>query len=141
MSFRRIWKKCWSDFTRKVGFIANNDFARYKKLLDNIRGRCTPQDMFRVSRIFEWLLFAERKGHIQKYEVLLGSSLHEGCMALERDSKPFSNALDICKPLIEDGPGGTIALIHSTLPSYVFSSLTTPTQLSKTRKGIGKKHL
>lgn len=55
-------------------------------------------------------------------------------MALERDSKPFSNALDICKPLIEDGPGGTIALIHSTLPSYVYSSLTTPAQVSQNEK-------
>jgi hypothetical protein len=66
--------------------------------------------------MFEWLLFAEGEGHIQKYDVLLGSSLHEDCMILNRKNMPLPTALDICKPLIEEGPGGTVALIHSTLP-------------------------
>lgn len=69
-----------------------------------------------MSRIFEWLLFAEGKDHISKYDVLLGSTLHEECMVLDRKNIPFPTALDICKPLIEDGPGGTVAFIHSTLP-------------------------
>lgn len=51
-------------------------------------------------------------------------------MVLDRQNRPFPNALDICKPLIEDGPGGTIALIHSTLPPYVFLDLFISTRIS-----------
>lgn len=39
-------------------------------------------------------------------------------MVMDRKNLPFPTALDICKPLIEDGPGGTVAFIHSTLPRY-----------------------
>lgn len=50
-----------------------------------------------------------------KYEVLIGTSLHEGSESLNRDNRPFPNALEICKPLIEDGPRDTVSMIHSTV--------------------------
>jgi hypothetical protein len=68
-----------------------------------------------VSRIFEWFLFSKVKDHIQKLDVVLKSIFHEECMILGRKSVPLPTALDICKPLIEDGPGGAITFIHSTL--------------------------
>lgn len=70
-----------------------------------------------MRRIFEWILFSEAPSTIRKHEILIGMSLHEEQISLDRDTRPFPNALDICKPLIEDGPGGTVALIHSTVSS------------------------
>lgn len=89
---------------------------RYGKLLERIQNNCISSGSeFKVRRIFGWLLFAEKKQGIRRRDVLLGSSIHERSDALQRSTKPFPNSLDICKPLIEDGPDGTVSLIHSTL--------------------------
>lgn len=90
--------------------------VRYGKLLERIQNNCiASRSDSKVRRIFGWLLFAEKKQAIRKRDILLGSSIHEGSVVLQKNTKPFPNSLDICKPLIEDGPGGTVSLIHSTL--------------------------
>lgn len=88
----------------------------YCRLLERIQNNCiASRNDFKVRRIFGWLLFAEKKQAVRKRDVLLGSSIHEGSAVLQKSTKPFPNSLDICKPLIEDGPGDTVSLIHSTL--------------------------
>ncbi|RFN46906.1 nacht domain-containing protein [Fusarium flagelliforme] len=95
--------------------------AVYERILNNIRDRCSPSNLARVRRIFGWLIFSQEQSGIMKYEVLIGTSLHEGSDCLSRDNRPFPTALEICKPLIEDGPGGTVAIIHSTVAQYLLS--------------------
>jgi len=52
---------------------------------------------------------------MKKYEVLDGMTLRPGRAVLDSKTKPFPNALDICNPLVEDGPNGTIVFVHSTV--------------------------
>ncbi len=78
-------------------------------------------DPGRVRRIFEWLLSSKEKGHVRKCELLIGTSFHKECDALDRSHRPFPTALEICKPLIEERPGGMVAFVHSTVPQLVLS--------------------
>lgn len=54
-----------------------------------------------------------------KCEVRLGMALDGRTQKVTRDSLPWADATDICKPLIEDGPGNTLVFVHSTVPQYV----------------------
>jgi hypothetical protein len=53
-----------------------------------------------------------------KCEVRLGMALDGRTQKITRDSLPWADATDICKPLIEDGPGNTLVFVHSTVPQY-----------------------
>ncbi|KAM5375793.1 hypothetical protein ACJZ2D_005849 [Fusarium nematophilum] len=43
----------------------------------------------------------------------------EGRETLGDETKPLPNSTDICKPLIEDGPGGSLVFVHSTVPQFL----------------------
>lgn len=66
------------------------------------------------------MLFQKGKHPLRKYELRLGMILHAKQTQPNRDNKPIPNALDACKPFIEDGPGASVVFIHSTVPHYAF---------------------
>lgn len=87
----------------------------YTKILTSIRTRYPSSDLSKLQRIFGWMIFSRGNRRIRKYELRLGMALSTDAPYLDGDTRPFPNALDICKPLIEDGPGASMVFIHSTV--------------------------
>ncbi|KAK3989022.1 hypothetical protein QBC44DRAFT_359506 [Cladorrhinum sp. PSN332] len=87
----------------------------------DLKALCSPVQLARVKRIFGWLIFSKDGVRTKKTDVLIGSTICPGTEALDRDSRPFPTSLDICKPLIEDGPHGTVAIVHSTVTEHLLS--------------------
>jgi hypothetical protein len=92
---------------------------RYNRLLGNIKRRVSATDFAKIKRILGWIAFGHTKRPLKKYEVLNGMALYPGVDVLKSNTKPFANALDLCKPLIEDGPSGAVVFVHSTVRQLV----------------------
>jgi hypothetical protein len=71
-------------------------------------------------RILEWMSCSYRL--LRRYEILDGISFRAaeqnsttyrpGCSVLDTMTKTKEEVLDLCKPLIEDGPGNTVDFVH-----------------------------
>ncbi|KAK4223329.1 hypothetical protein QBC38DRAFT_517185 [Podospora fimiseda] len=93
----------------------------YGQTLNNITARCSPAQLLMVKRIFVWLIFSKDGLRTKKTDFLIGSTIRPGTEELNRDSRPFPTSLDVCKPLIEDGPHGTVTIVHSTVTEHLLS--------------------
>ncbi|KAK6855680.1 hypothetical protein PG995_007831 [Apiospora arundinis] len=91
----------------------------YARILNNIASRCSANDLSKVRRLFAWLICNRGKQHLSKHVVRLGMVINSGCAIITRETKPFANATDLCKPLIEDGHGNSLVFVHSTVPQYL----------------------
>jgi hypothetical protein len=77
-------------------------------------------------RIIQWVAYSYRT--LKSYEVLSGiafraaelngSVYRPACTTLNEKSKIHEEVLDLCKPLIEDGPLGTIDFVHFSAKEY-----------------------
>lgn len=54
-----------------------------------------------------------------KQAVRIGMAFYPGKSRLAPEDVPFAHATDFCKPLVEDGPHGSLTFIHSTVAKYV----------------------
>ncbi|KAH6869113.1 hypothetical protein B0T10DRAFT_313885, partial [Thelonectria olida] len=91
----------------------------YSKILNNICSRCSTHDVARIRRIFAWLIYHKGRVPLRKHQVRIGISLFPGRDTLNQGTKPLPNTTDICKPLIEDGPGGSLVFVHSTVAQFL----------------------
>ena len=71
------------------------------------------QDCGEAIRVLEWVAVAKRR--LKKFELLDGVSLHESNTLLNENTRLWESVIDLCKPLIEDGPNGTIVFVHFTV--------------------------
>lgn len=67
-------------------------------------------------RILEWMACSTRT--LKIYELLDGISLSPGCTTLDRRTKMNKEVLDLCRPLIEDGPKNTVEFVHFSAQEY-----------------------
>ncbi|KAM6513595.1 hypothetical protein FALCPG4_015982 [Fusarium falciforme] len=88
----------------------------YNKILTNITKSSSANNLSTQRRAFSWMLFSKGNQPLRKHELRLAMTLHVESCVVSKDTKPFPNALDICKPFIEDGPRGSVVFIHSTVP-------------------------
>jgi hypothetical protein len=61
-------------------------------------------------RILEWMSCSYRP--LKIHEILDGIVFRVGCTTLNRETKFRKEVLDLCRPLIEDGPSNTIVFVH-----------------------------
>ena len=64
----------------------------------------------KAMRILEWASCSSRPLRI--YEILDGIILEPGNTNLSREKKLNNAIIDICKPILEEGPGGTLQFVH-----------------------------
>jgi hypothetical protein len=82
---------------------------RYKNILHRLRSYEDDRQRLRAERILGWLTLTFRP--LKAWEVCDGLVFHEREM-LNNETKLSAGVLDICKPLVEEREGGTIALVH-----------------------------
>lgn len=61
-------------------------------------------------RILEWMACSKRT--LKVYEILDGIALFPGCTTLTARTKMRKDVLDLCRPLIEDGPSNSVDFVH-----------------------------
>jgi hypothetical protein len=61
-------------------------------------------------RILEWMSCSFRR--LKIYEILDGVSIRPDRKSLDSNTKLPERVLDLCRPLIEDGPYNTLIFVH-----------------------------
>jgi hypothetical protein len=85
-------------------------FSSYERILNRIMDDDRPPSARSMAmRILEQMSCSYRP--LKKYEILDGISLRPGYTILSK-TKIHKDALDLCRPLIEDGPSNTIEFVH-----------------------------
>ncbi|KAG4295211.1 hypothetical protein FPRO06_01795 [Fusarium proliferatum] len=114
------------DLFNKVHSLPRDLADAYNKILTNITRGCSNNDMSKQRRVFSWMLFSKGKQPLRKHELRIAMELHSKSCIMNENTKPFPNALDICKPFIEDGPQGSVVFIHSTVPQFLIAESSGP---------------
>ncbi|KAH7016462.1 uncharacterized protein B0I36DRAFT_337764 [Microdochium trichocladiopsis] len=109
-----------AELKSEVASVPKDLTALYVKILNRIKTR-SGDDFGKIRRVFSWLLCHKGgdKIPLSKYTVRIAMAVHPGRRVLTYDDVPFIHAVDICKPLIEDGPNGSITFIHSTVATFL----------------------
>jgi hypothetical protein len=67
-------------------------------------------------KILEWLACSHRV--LKIYEVLDGIAFQPGSTTLDNSTQLRREVLDLCRPLIEDGPSNTVDFVHFSAKEY-----------------------
>jgi hypothetical protein len=67
-------------------------------------------------KILEWLACSHRV--LKIYEVLDGIAFQPGSTTLDNRTQLRREVLDLCRPLIEDGPSNTVDFVHFSAKEY-----------------------
>lgn len=70
----------------------------------------TTRDANRALKILEWLACSFRP--LKVFEIQDGITFGPDNTVLSDETKLKSGFVDLCKPLIEEGPGGTVDFVH-----------------------------
>lgn len=79
-------------------------------MLSRILHEMNPGDQAKAIRILEWLACSCRL--MKMHEVQDGVVFHAENLVLSDETKLPRAVFDLCKPLIEPGPKGTIDFVH-----------------------------
>jgi hypothetical protein len=86
--------------------------SSYERIISRIK-RLSPQNFDKAIRILEWITFARRVP--KKFEVQDAIALSAENAVINENTKLPQSVLHLCKPLIEDGPEGTVVFVHFTV--------------------------
>ena len=86
------------------------NLPRYGRVLLRVTKEMDPKEYAKVIRILEWLACSCRLLKIR--EVQDGIVFHTGNTVLNDETKLSPAVLELCKPLIEEGPNRTIDFVH-----------------------------
>ncbi|TVY35124.1 Vegetative incompatibility protein [Lachnellula occidentalis] len=86
----------------------------YGRLLDRIINGSGRSDAI---RILEWMACSYRP--LKSYEILDGIAFQPGSTTLDEKTKMHKKVLDLCRPLIEDGPSNTLDFVHFSAKEYI----------------------
>lgn len=88
----------------------------YGQILSLLCQHQTEKRTERIMRTLAWVTFARRP--LKRHEILHGVGVTPDRPVLDRWSMLDGSAIDKCKPIIEELPDGSIALIHFTAQEY-----------------------
>ena len=84
-------------------------------------------------RILEWMACSCRT--LKIWEIQDGIVFKPGSTTLNEMTKLAKDILDLCKPIIEEGPGNTVDFVHFSAKEYVphliYTCLWLPNDVSK----------
>ncbi|EMR87314.1 putative nacht domain protein [Botrytis cinerea BcDW1] len=106
-------KFCYSDeaLEKTVMSLPKGLKAAYGRILDRIMDPSNPETArFMAIRILEWMACCYRV--LKNYEILDGVAIDRSNWTLTSKTKIGKRALDLCRPLIEDGPANTVEFVH-----------------------------
>ncbi|TGO32628.1 hypothetical protein BHYA_0301g00120 [Botrytis hyacinthi] len=113
-------KFCYSDeaLERAVMGLPKGLKAAYGRILDRIMDPNNPETArFMAIRILEWMACSYRV--LKNYEILDGVALDRSNRTLTSRTRIGKRALDLCRPLIEDGPANTVEFVHFSAREYL----------------------
>ncbi|KIW21374.1 hypothetical protein PV08_01954 [Exophiala spinifera] len=119
-------RKCYSmDELRKTveGLPKGIDEA-YGRVLERITKEMDVDEYAKARRILEWLACSCRLMKI--HEVQDGIAFHADNLVLNDDTKFSPAVLDLCRPLIEEGPNNTIDFVHYSAKEYILDKASGP---------------
>ena len=96
----------------------------YGRVIDGFKNRLSDSNKDKVTRILQWIAFTCRP--LRTHELLDGATLHEGNMVLDETTKLGSSVLELCKPIIEEGPGGIVQFVHFSAKEFLLHNLSGP---------------
>lgn len=71
----------------------------------------------RASQIFQWLTYGQRP--LKKFEIQQAIALSFENPRINADTMVFGDVFELCKPLVESGPGNTIRFVHISVKEFV----------------------
>jgi len=87
-------------------------------MLDRIMDKDRPHHVRSIAiRILEWMACSYRP--LKTFEVLDGISFNAGCTDLNSHTRMLGSVLDLCRPLIEEGPSNTVDFVHFSAREYL----------------------
>ncbi|CCD50121.1 similar to NACHT domain protein [Botrytis cinerea T4] len=113
-------KFCYSDeaLEKTVMSLPKGLKAAYGRILDRIMDPSNPETArFMAIRILEWMACCYRV--LKNYEILDGVAIDRSNWTLTSKTKIGKRALDLCRPLIEDGPANTVEFVHFSVREYL----------------------
>ncbi|KAF7855285.1 uncharacterized protein EAF02_011544 [Botrytis sinoallii] len=113
-------KFCYSDgaLERTAMGLPKGLKAAYGRILDRIMDPSNPETAkFMAIRILEWMACSYRV--LKNYEILDGVALDRSNWTLTSKTKIGKRALDLCRPLIEEGPANTVEFVHFSAKEYL----------------------
>jgi hypothetical protein len=97
-----------------------NVVNRYERILKRVKNELGQQNSQKAIRILEWIACSFRV--LKLYEVQDGIVFDKLGTILDEDSKMNARILDLCKPLVQDGPNNTVEFVHFSAKEQVLSS-------------------
>ncbi|PQE30167.1 hypothetical protein CJF32_00003620 [Rutstroemia sp. NJR-2017a WRK4] len=113
-------KYCYSDVSLEetATRLPNGLKAAYGRIIDRIMDSSNPKNAREMAlRILRWMACSCRI--LKSYEVLDGIALHASNTTLTPKTKIRKEVLNLCRPLIEEGPANTVDFVHFSAKEYI----------------------
>ncbi len=94
--------------------------SRYDRILRRITTDHNRHASQKAIRILEWIACSSRT--LKRYEIQDGVVFTLENNVLDAGTKQSASIIELCKPIIEEGPGNTVDFVHYSAKEY--SSLT-----------------
>ncbi|KAI9667637.1 MAG: hypothetical protein M1821_000454 [Bathelium mastoideum] len=89
----------------------------YARIFERICDRTQPAKCQKASRILKWIACSRRA--LRKFELLPALALNSEITFPDSNSIPIPQILEICKPLVEERPDGSVTFVHFSVQEFL----------------------
>lgn len=90
--------------------------SRYRRILNRIQSEYSKYSSEKAILILQWMACSFRP--LKSFEIRDGLVFAAPDSLLNDETKPNKSLLDLCKPIIEEGVGGTVDFVHFSAKEY-----------------------